>query len=222
MWSELLMPLVTCEMRWLLEGRLPGKALRWFENDPQPTAPPPREDRYLVLPGVTDMGIKRREGRIEIKGRMAVLGSHAIACEIEGGAERWCKWTYDAGSIAAGSCSWFDGRDAIVVGKSRMQKHFLLEPGGLAQASAKRDLARRGFSLELTRIRLAAGDYWSLGIEAAPDDAALLADLLRALGVVLEGFPLPLPLARSQSYPAWLAERWRDLDGHGGNKRRAR
>jgi hypothetical protein len=204
MCSELLMPLVTCEMRWLLEGPLPGKALRWFENDPQPIAPPPREDRYLVLPGVTDMGIKRREGRIEIKGRIAVLGNHLIALGIEGAAERWCKWTYDAASIAAG---WFEGKDAIVVGKSRMQKHFLLEPGGLAQASAKRDLPRRGFSLELTRVRLpsSGGERWSLGIEAAPDDATLLADLLRAIPGVLRDFPTSLPLSRSLSYPEWLA-----------------
>jgi hypothetical protein len=207
MCSERSMPLVTCEMRWLLEGPLPSQALRWFENAPQPIAPPPREDRYLVLPGVTDMGIKRREGRIEVKGRIGVLGSHAIAPGIVGSAERWCKWTYDAASIAAG---WFEGRDAIVVGKSRMQMHYLLEPGGVAQASAKRDLPRRGFSLELTRIRLAAGDHWSLGIEAAPDDAALLADLLSVLRDVLQGFPLPLPPPRSMSYPAWLAERTLD------------
>jgi hypothetical protein len=205
MCSEFLMPLVTCEIRWLLEGPLPGKALRWFENDPQPIAPPPREDRYLVLPGVTDMGIKRREGRIEIKGRIAVLGCHLIAPGIEGSAERWCKWTYDAASIAGG---WFEGRDAIVVGKSRMQKHYLLEPGGLAQPSAKRDLPRRGFSLELTRIRLpsSSGEHWSLGIEAAPDDPPLLPDLLEALRGVLQSFPIPLPRKRSRSYPRWLLD----------------
>jgi hypothetical protein len=85
-----------------------------------------------------------------------------------------------------------------------VQKHFLLEPGGLAQATAQRDLARRGFSLELTRIRLADDDHWSLGVEAVPDDPALLADLLRALADLLQGFPLPLPRSRSQSYPRWL------------------
>jgi hypothetical protein len=198
------MPLVTLEMRWLLEGPLPGKALRWFENDPQPIAPLPREDRYLVLPGVTDMGIKRREGRIEIKGRTAALGSHTVAPDIEGCAERWCKWTYDAASIAAG---WFEGRDAIVVGKSRMQRHYLLEPGGLAQASAKRDLPRRGFSLELTRIHLPSGggEHWSLGIEAAPDDPTMLTDLLGAMRGVLREFPTALPRSRSLSYPEWLA-----------------
>jgi hypothetical protein len=210
MCSERSMPLITCEMRWFLEGPLPEEALRWFDQGPQPAARAWREDRY-ALPGIADMGIKQREGRLEIKGRTAKLGAHAIAPEIEGNAERWCKWSYDVASIAAGLRGCLEGNETIVVGKGRMQRHFLLEPGGPAQEAAQRDLARRGFSVELTRIRLPSGeDHWSLGIEAAPDDPALLADLLRALGDVLRGFPLALPRTRSRSYPQWLARLQRD------------
>jgi hypothetical protein len=198
------MPLITCEMRWFLDGALPGEVERWLQGGGQTTAPTWREDRYLILPGVADMGIKEREGRVDIKGRLAVLGHHAIAPEIEGVAERWCKWTCGA-AIAERLGSFQDG--AIVVGKGRVQRHFLLDSDGRTQRTAQRDLTQRGFSLELTRIRLPAGDHWSLGIEAAPDDAALLADLLAALSRVLQGFPMPLPPARSMSYPAWLAER---------------
>jgi hypothetical protein len=77
--------------------------------------------------------------------------------------------------------------------------------GGPAQGTAQRDPARRGVSLELTRIRVAE-DHWSLGIEAAPDDPRLLEDLLRALPDLLQGFPLPLPPGRSRSYPSWLRD----------------
>jgi hypothetical protein len=199
------MPLITCEMRWFLEGPLPEEVERWFDQGRQSAARTWREDRYL-LPGIADMGIKQREGRLEIKGRTDKLGAHAIAPEIEGNAERWCKWSHDVASIAAGLRGCLEGQETIVVGKGRIQRHFLLEPGGLVQEAAQRDLARRGFSIELTRIRVPSGDdYWSLGIEAAPDDPALLADLLRALGDILQGFPVPLPRARSQSYPRWLA-----------------
>jgi hypothetical protein len=200
------MPLITCEMRWFLDGELPREAERWFADVPGPAAAAPwREDRYLILPGVADLGIKRRESKLEIKGRTAVLGIHAVAAKIEGSAERWCKWSYDAASPIGGRFGgWLQGPEAMVVGKGRVQRHYLLEPGGPARPIAKRDLTQRGFSLELTRIRLAAGDHWSLGIEAAPDDAGLLADLLRVLRDVLEGFPLSLPAARSMSYPEWL------------------
>jgi hypothetical protein len=88
-----------------------------------------------------------------------------------------------------------------------VQRHFLLHPGGAVEETPQRDLARRGFSIELTRLRLPiAAEHWSLGIEAAPDDPALLPDLLGALQDVLQGFPAPLPRKRSQSYPRWLLD----------------
>jgi hypothetical protein len=196
------MSLTTCEMRWLFDGPLPGAVERWLQSGGDTTAPTSREDRYLTLPGVVDMGIKQREGRVDIKGRLAVLGFHAIAPEIEGVAERWCKWTYDAAIADRLGC--FQG-DVIVVGKSRVQRYFLLDSDGRTQRTVQRDPTQRGFSLELTRIRLAGGEHWSLGVEAAPDDPDLLANLLHALGEVLRGFPVTLPRERSMSYPAWLA-----------------
>jgi hypothetical protein len=195
------MPLITCEMRWFFEGGLPSAAERWFAAG-RPRAEPWREDRYLILPGVADMGIKAREGKLEIKGRTAVLGTHTIAPEIEGIAERWCKWSYDT-ALAERLCG-PSMQESIAVGKQRVQRHFLLEP--TAQEMPERGPDRRGFSLELTRIRLAEDAYWSLGVEAAPDDPTLLVDLLRALRDVLQGFPLALPQARSRSYPGWLLD----------------
>jgi hypothetical protein len=204
------MPLITCEMRWFLRGALPPQVERWFEGDGARTAPVWREDRY-VLSGLADMGIKQREGRVEVKGRTAKLGAHVLAPDIEGSAERWCKWSYDAAAIADGFRGCLQGCETLVIAKGRVQRHFLLHPGGLTEGAAQRDLARRGFSVELTQIRVpSAGDHWSLGIEAAPDDAALLGDLLRALGEVLRGFPLPLPRTRARSYPQWLARLQRD------------
>jgi hypothetical protein len=196
------MPLTTCEMRWLFDGPLPEEVERWFQSRGDAIAPMWREDRYLILPGVADMGIKQREGRVDIKGRLSVLGPHAIAPEAEGVAERWCKWTYAAAAVERLG-RFEDG--VIVVSKGRAQRHFLLDPDGGTQRTAQRDLKQRGLSLELTRIRVAGGEHWSLGVEAAPDDPDLLANLLHALGEMLRGFPMPLPRARSMSYPEWLA-----------------
>lgn len=196
------MPLITCEMRWFLDGPPPEEVVRWLEGGGQTTAPAWREDHYLILPGVADMGIKKREGRADVKGRLAALGHHAIAPDIEGIAERWSKWTYGAAIAESLGCV---QTAMIVVGKSRAQRHFLLDADGRTQPTAQRDAAQRGFSLELTRIRVAGGEHWSLGVEAAPDDPDMLANLLHALGEVLRGFPVPLPRGRSESYPAWLA-----------------
>jgi hypothetical protein len=197
------MPLMTCEIRWLLDGPVPEEVERWFQGR-EPATPAQREDRYLILPGVADMGIKHRDGRLEIKGRIAKLGNHAIAPEIEGVAERWCKWSY--GAPIAERLDGFRG-DFIVVSKARVQRHLLLDSEGRTQRTGQRDLTQRGFSLELTRIRLRGGDHWSLGVEAAPDDPDLLANLVHALGEVLRGFPMPLPRTLSRSYPRWLLDR---------------
>lgn len=185
-------------MRWFFKGGVPAAVERWFAAG-LPQAEPWREDRYLILPGLVDMGIKAREGRLEIKGRTAVAGRHAIAPGIDGIAERWCKWSYDA-ALAERFCG-LASQASVVVGKGRVRRRFLLAPNG-AQATAEDARDRRGFALELTRIRLARDAYWSLVIEAAPDDATLLDDLTRALAEALAGFPLPLPQTRSRSYPA--------------------
>jgi hypothetical protein len=201
------MPLITCELRWFFEGLVPAEVEAWFACG-RPQAEPAREDRYLMLPGVTGMGIKAREGRLEIKGRTAELGHHAIAPGIEGVAERWCKWSYDA--VVEARMHRLIQDHGVIMTKARAQRFYLLIVGGSAQQTTERDLIRRGFSLELTRIRLGDADHWTLGVEAAgaeaaPDDDTLLADLLHALHDVLYGFPLSLPRARSMSYPGWLA-----------------
>ena len=70
------------------------------------------------------MGIKEREGRFEIKGRSAELGAHALAPGIEGVAERWCKWSYEAAADRGPAVC--QGPGTIVVAKAREQRHFLL------------------------------------------------------------------------------------------------
>lgn len=91
------------------------------------------------------------------------------------------------------------------VAKARAQRHFVLAAGRVAQEVPLRDPSRRGFSLELTRLRRGAANHWTFGIEAAPDDPTLLGDLLPALRDALRGFPLTLPQTHALSYPAWLA-----------------
>lgn len=196
------MPLITCEMRWFLEGALPGEVERWFDRGQDPALSAWRDDRYLILP-VADMGIKWREGRLEIKGRLAVLGGHAPTADIEGVAERWSKWAH-AGRPVEERFRRCSRNGTITVRKRRRQRHFLLDRGG-GQEVAQREMDQRGFSMELTRIRLGNDRHWTLGIEAAPDDPEMPSDLAGALRQVLAGFPIALPRARSMSYPQWLA-----------------
>ncbi|TFG71830.1 MAG: hypothetical protein E4H27_03810, partial [Anaerolineales bacterium] len=57
------------ETRWFFQGTVQPEVVRWFTT-PLALAQPPRIDTYLYSPGTHDLGVKLREGRIEIKQRV--------------------------------------------------------------------------------------------------------------------------------------------------------
>jgi hypothetical protein len=101
-------PFSSYEVRWFLEGgssQYPA-ILHWFESyvpygDAGRTTPPEWQSRlggepdvYLLLPAVADMGIKWREGSLQIKGLVGEPGTCRFAGCHEGTVQRWVKWTY--------------------------------------------------------------------------------------------------------------------------------
>lgn len=51
-------------------------------------------DLYLLLQGSDDMGVKWREGALQLKGRVANLGTEVFAGRHYGHVQRWLKWSY--------------------------------------------------------------------------------------------------------------------------------
>jgi hypothetical protein len=219
----------TLEVRWFFPGPLAESGAgveAWFRSrarcdggdGPLPVAwdpaPPAwREDRYLLVPDQDDMGIKWREGRLEIKGREAALGPTPFAPGIEGVCERWLKWSYAGEAIERRFTDVFHGRgaDAVVtVEKRRLQRHLHLKRSGAVVEVDRADPRRRGVDVELAQIRVlgASGSgsslHWSLGFEAFPSDkvGARFAEIVPGF---LDGCPaLPLNADRSMPYPRWL------------------
>lgn len=189
-------------------GRLPGaEPVTWLEATHRPAQW--REDRYLLIPGVEDMGLKLREGRLEIKGRAQALGDHTFTAGAGGRLERWIKWSL-AGNPGGIVVPWLrpEGREVVKVAKLRSLRRFAL-PGVDRDAVEvpPETTVSRGAHLELTRIRLAgasADTHWTLGVEGFPPDDRLLPDLVRLLGDLLYDCPVPLTLDKSMSYPQWL------------------
>ena len=109
------MPSSTLEIRWFFSGSLEqsGSGVEvWFTSRPRyggsdraapiawdPAPPAWRQDRYLLVPGSDDMGIKWREGRLEIKGRTSTSGPRVFAPGIAGECEHWLKWSYAGEAI---------------------------------------------------------------------------------------------------------------------------
>jgi hypothetical protein len=161
------------------------------------------------------MGIKWREGRLEIKGREAALGPTMFAPGIEGVRERWIKWSYAGVAIERRFLGLFRSNPAtgvVLVEKQRLQRLLALDGAGDA-TEVGRDAPRpRGVSFELTRIRVPGATveaHWSLAFEAFPGHGNIVEPFARIVTRCLEGCPaLPLAAERSMAYPRWL----RDLD----------
>jgi hypothetical protein len=220
------MPLSTLEMRWFFPGPLEesGSGMEvWFRTRPRygssrPPAPigwdpaPPawRQDRYLLVPGNDDMGIKWREGRLEIKGRTSALGPQVLASGIEGMGERWLKWSYEGDAIEQRFRDLFGNdlaQEVVTVEKRRLQRHLSLDPGGAVDEVRPHDPRQQGVNIELAEIRAPGPPshlHWSLAFEASPSDQ-VCASFPQIVAGFLAGCPaLPLSVDRSMSYPGWL------------------
>jgi hypothetical protein len=98
-------------------------------------------DVYLLVPGQGDMGIKWREGQLQIKGLQSPLGTQLFSGRREGRVERWIKWSYEGEPIRQAFAYWFRepagvGPLVVEVFKTRCLRKARIDPqsGGACQA----------------------------------------------------------------------------------------
>ena len=190
------------ETRWFLPGIAPPEVVLWFQDEmamPQP----PRVDTYLHTPGVHDLGIKLREGRIELKQRLNVLGQHTFHPLVTGVVESWGKWGFPVNAAnsegEALSGAW------IPVAKERIIRRYQVTLGGDIRAIPGWLFPLQRSTIAIANIVINDTTWWSLNLEVVGTDI----DLFNALRVTADlafmksGFPT-LSTAQSYSYPQWL------------------
>jgi hypothetical protein len=197
------------EVRWFLDGGVdqhPGLR-RWVEEG----SPDPRwigrlggvPDAYWVIPGAADMGIKWREGQLQIKGLECSLGTQRFTGSFEGKVERWIKWAYDGKSVA----DEFTPSSRIVeVHKTRCLRKVRLNPfTPMAIEVDLKTLVDRGGALEVTDLRVKDHSYTSVAFEAFPNDSGMHGDFIVFVNSFLKKLSgIELNESNSMSYPAWL------------------
>jgi hypothetical protein len=215
-------PLASHEVRWFFEGQANRheSLKRWFET----VAPIPKSagvgppvwkgrldgepDVYLLVPGSDDMGIKWREGELQIKGRLSSLGTQVFCGRHQGNVERWIKWSYKGIPVAYRRLFVTGEETGLVtvsVQKTRAWRKVRLDTmTGKAQEVDAQTFVDRGLGFEFTDLEVAGKAYCSLAFEAFPDDSALDAAFTQAVESFLDGLESDLAAAYSQSYPAWL------------------
>ncbi|GIK75066.1 MAG: hypothetical protein BroJett021_40540 [Chloroflexota bacterium] len=222
---------LSAEIRWFWphQGQW-DKALAWFtqqgqlnvvaESPPyvrQPDAAPfvkqeaPRTDEYLLLPNCETVGIKQRQGRLEVKGRVSGPRSFALDA-VTGRTDQWVKWGLKPSQEITSKLE-SDLRQAGMwrsVEKQRLlQKYALL--GDKVSAVSPDSWPNAGCNVELTLLHIDGNDndWMTFGFEAFgesdPDHLMVLLDTtIRHFFAVHGPTPVALREADSFSYPAWL------------------
>jgi hypothetical protein len=193
-------PLNSTEIRWFFPHSPPEAIQTWFGSLGAVENRPPRTDIYLPGLGL-DLGIKLREGRLEIKRLTADHGSRKFAGGVEGNVRAWTKSSFELTPDQDPPADW------IAVEKSRRILYFDSGPGGEITPAAPGTIPQAGGGVELTLVTSAEGRrWWTFGIEVVGPETDQ-ADILSALADQLFSPPVPLslPVSASQDYPSWLA-----------------
>lgn len=184
----------TAEMRWFWPGNGNDSDFRALAQRLGLGPAQTRTDHYLVFPE-PGVGVKMREGRLEIKQRVGVRAEPEWA----GIMEHWVKWSADAApDHFRGNGTW------RAVRKSR--RLLVLVPGeaGLLPAPSGSDPGE-GCNLELTELEMDGTRAWTLGFEAY--GAFRREQLLKSVVCrhATDLTMIPASIGQSMAYPEWLA-----------------
>lgn len=215
-------PLASQEVRWFFEGDVNRhQSLKhWFETaKPIPQSldvgPPEWKERlnnepdvYLLIPGSDDMGIKWREGKLQIKGRVSALGTQVFSDRHQGNVEHWVKWSYGnlPNSYQRGSLKEQTDLITVSVQKVRALRKIRLDPlTWNAQEVDVRTPIDQGLELELTDLAVTGKRYCSLAFEGSLGGSASSILFHKTVETFLADLKnWNLTAAHSWSYPAWL------------------
>jgi hypothetical protein len=197
----------TVETRWFYPDPVPPDVLAWYHyGERAPEAQPTRIDYYLRLADNDNLGIKLREGRIEIKQRAKQYGIEQLHEHVHGVVEGWRKWSFgvnDTGSglsdLAGPHPSW------IAVRKARRLRRYFVDEDGNVVAIGAAEIAVPGCNIELAEVVIYGEKWWSLAFETFGPEDALHATFMRVARHVLHGNTVPhLDVEHSYSYAQWM------------------
>ena len=208
--------ILTAEIRWFFNGAVPKGIEEWYGKGLPGTLAEqskPREDIYFLWPERDEVGLKLREGRLELKIRSHSEGFSSGDERISGLQEVWEKerWDYseDDDNQVVRSFLAEDLRGLrIKVTKTRQQRKYEFNENGTLTPVPMRKRGDRVAIIELTELTVDGKHAWSLAFDIiGPADEI---DSLRAqaLETLLADYPGPaLTSDNSFGYPGWLLQK---------------
>jgi hypothetical protein len=197
----------TVEVRWFYRGHVPLEVEAWFHQGAgKVERHAAREDHYLRLRDTYALGIKLRQGRIEVKRRVRRPGVVRFHESVTGIVEHWRKWSFQLAepdralsSLSVPTTSW------IPVRKERMLRTYRLTIDNHVVPASASEALRQGCEMELTRVHAAEQDWWTLAFEAFGEESVLQEQLeLVARHVFAADEPPSFNASQSRGYADWL------------------
>ena len=168
-----------------------------------------RADLYAVVPGAVDMGVKWREGELQIKGCVQQIGTQMFGAHI-GKVEQWLKWSYKGPTVDRAFGPLFHaprngGPTIVTVNKRRALRKIAVDGRGALCEVSGGAFPERAVNVELTELEVGRERYWSLGVEAFPDDSNIPAAFFAVAQSFLQQLEgVTLSEDNCFSYPGWL------------------
>lgn len=153
----------TKEIRWFFEGEN-KHVLNWFDNR-QKNVFDKRKDFYLHLKN-DDIGVKLRDGNIEIKHRVRERARGCLYPEVTGYFENWVKWSFGAEDKDPLYTQVLNGNHGqwIEITKERFAVVVTEENGKRIIDSQLQDV-EYGCQIEYTKVHLLGGEWHTFGLE---------------------------------------------------------
>lgn len=197
------------EVRWFYAGMVPEAVLEWYQlGEGEPEKQTGRVDYYLRLGGRDSLGIKLREGRIEVKRRHRKHGILRFHERAAGLVEHWRKWSFELAPAEGDlSHSLMPISSWLGVHKERQLRKYRVAGDDSLVSVPAGEYPERGCSVELSILHVEGQDWWSLCFEAFGSEPSLHETLRLVTERILAHAQVLFPLDATDSYgyPRWLA-----------------
>ena len=198
----------SAEIRWFIKGKIPLEVFDWFiglnENYVNQAE---RTDYYLNPISDDSLGIKLREGRVEVKQRLNHIGNIAPGENVAGIAEKWQKWSFELKEADHIFSDSFIQNKWLPVNKTRILVNYGITEDNIV-AKKEKVSYKNGCLTELTSVLINKKEWWTLGLEAYGEENRLLDNLVLISHLILnDKVNIRFSSKDSLSYPSWLKRR---------------
>jgi hypothetical protein len=196
------------EVRWFGRGTVAPEMRVWFQaGKRRPEEEGSRVDYYLRSPDTDSLGIKVREGKVEVKQLQRQHGVVGFHNRVMGVMQHWRKWSFPLAQPGILAEALSPASAWTAVQKERELLKYQVTDIGAVVAIPSDQYPARGSYVELAQVAAAADVWWSLALEAFGDESQLAESLLLVAQHVFTAGDTPsLEAQDSYSYPTWLQQ----------------